>query len=496
MIETAPAGPDVATEQDRDARDLRRGTRINLLGYALRLLYPLLTGVVVVLYGRREFGLFVAAQAALLVTLRVCLAGLDKAVLWWVPRQSPGEERRGLAGALLWVLGASTLAAAAVATLGAPTLAAWSGDAAAAVPLRWMALGLVPMALMEVLVHACLGRRRLEAQVFVKEGLGAAALPGAAALLWLAGVREGGLAWSFVLANLAALAGAALLFRRSFPAPAPAAARWNLPRPLLRYALPMGLMELLNSALLRLDVLVLAALTDPATVGVWGVVVQVGNAVRSVRAGFDPLVLAIVSQIHARPDPARLRAAFSRATALVLATQAPIYAFLIAFVPWLLPLLGEGYDAAATPVLVLCAFWVLHGAFGLHGLIVMGYGKSGLAAANVAVTLVAETLLLLALVPPFGLAGAAAAVGLAFTLQNALWTFQSLRLTGAWPYDPRLRPVLLLLAAAAGAMLAAWFVAWPAGEAVARVGAFGAFLLTGTVGWLRLREEHLRHALL
>ncbi|MBN1773802.1 MAG: oligosaccharide flippase family protein [Deltaproteobacteria bacterium] len=490
------AGAPSPTEQERDARDLRRGTRINLLGYALRLLYPLLTGVVVVLYGRHEFGLFVTAQAALLVTLRVCLAGLDKAVLWWVPRQPEGEERRGLAGALLWVLCGSTLAAAAVAAFGAPWLAAWSGDPAAAAPLRWMALGLVPMALMELLVHACLGRRRLEAQVFVKEGLGAVALPAAGALLYLAGVREGGLAWGFVFANVAALAGAAWLFRRSFPAAAPADAGWSVPRPLVRYALPMGLMELLNSALLRLDVLVVAALTDPGTVGVWGVVVQLGNAVRSVRAAFDPLVLAIVSQIHVRPDAARLRAAFSRATALVLATQAPIYAFLIAFVPWLLPLLGEGYDAAATPVLVLCAFWVLHGAFGLHGLIVLGYGRSGLAAANVGATLGAEALLLLLLVPPFGLVGAALAVGLAFTMQNALWTLQSRRLTGDWPYEPALRPLLLALAAAAGAMALAWLVAWPAGEATARVGAFGAFLLTAVVGWLRLRQEAPHHALL
>lgn len=487
----AAAAPDL----ERDARDLRRGTRINLLGYGLRLLYPLLTGVVVVLYGRREFGLFVAAQAALLVALRVCLAGFDKAILWWVPRQPPGQERHGLAAALLWVLCASTLAAAAVAAFGAPTLAAWSGDPAAAAPLRWMTLGLVPLALMELLVHACLGRRRLEAQVLVKEGLGAAALPAAAVLLWFAGARQNGLAWSFTLANLAALGGAAWLFHRSFPAPSVAVSR-ALPGPLVRYALPMGLMELLNSALLRLDVLVLAALTDPATVGVWGVVVQVGNAVRSVRSGFDPLVLAIVSQIHARPDPARLRAAFSRATALVLATQAPIYAFLVAFVPWLLPLLGEGYAAAATPVLVLCAFWVLHGAFGLHGLIVLGYGRSGLAAANVGATLVVETLLLLLLVPPLGLAGAALAVGLAFTIQNVLWTWQARRLTGAWPYDPALRPVLAALAAAAAAMLAAWLIAWPAGETVARVGAFGAFLLTGAVGWLRLHEGSLRHALL
>ncbi|MBI5499524.1 MAG: oligosaccharide flippase family protein [Deltaproteobacteria bacterium] len=481
-----------AADIGRDARDLRHGLRVNLFGYALRLLYPLLTAVVVVLYGRHAFGLFTAAQAILLLALRVCLLGLDKAVLWWIPRRAPGDERNGLYGVLLRVLVAATLTAAVVAVAGAPSLAAWAGQPAAAAALRWMALGLVPLALMEVLVHACLGRRRVEAQVFIKEGLGSTALPAAALLLWLAGTRESGLAWAFVLANTAALAAAALYFRRTFRDVPPPAERWAVPGELWRYALPAGLMETLNSALLRLDVLVVAALTDAATVGVYGVVVQVGSAIRSVRTAFDPLVLAIVSQIGARPDPERLRAAFSRATSLVLATQAPIFAVLIAFSPWLLPLLGDGYGAATAPVLVLCAFWVLNGVVGLNSLVVLGYGRSGLAAFDVGATIVAEGLLLLALVPPFGLVGAAAAVGLAFTFQNLLWAWQARRLAGGPLYDRVVLHVALAVAAAFAAALFVGAAVWPAGPAPARLAGFAAFLLAGTAALITRRARRAR----
>ncbi|MBI5487804.1 MAG: oligosaccharide flippase family protein [Deltaproteobacteria bacterium] len=483
-----------AADIGRDARDLHRGLRLNLVGYALRLLYPLLTAVVVVLYGRRAFGLFTAAQAVLLLALRVCLLGLDKAVLWWVPRRAPGDERNGLYGVLLRVAAASGLIAAAVAIAGAPWMASWAGQPEAAAALRWMAVGLVPLAAMEVLVQACLGRRRIEAQIFIKEGLGSTALPAGALLFWLAGARESGLAWAFVAANTAALAGAALYFRRTFrDVPLPAE-RWAVPGELWRYALPAGLMETLNSALLRMDVLVVAALTDADTVGVYGVVVQVGSAIRSVRTAFDPLVLAIVSQIGTRPDPERLRAAFSRATSLVLATQAPIFAFLIAFSPWLLPLLGDGYGAATAPVVVLCAFWVGNGVVGLNSLVVLGYGHSGLAAFDVGATILAEGLLLLALVPPFGLVGAAVAVGLAFSLQNVLWAWQARRLAAAPLYDRAVLRVALAVAASFAAALVAGAAVWPAGAAPARLAGFAAFLLAGSGALLALRSRRARRA--
>jgi len=93
---TSPDEPAGAGELRRDARDLRRGVAINALGYLARVAYPVLLGVAVALYGAAEFGVFTAAQAALLLVLRLALLGLDKGVLWWVPRQAAGAERRGL----------------------------------------------------------------------------------------------------------------------------------------------------------------------------------------------------------------------------------------------------------------------------------------------------------------------------------------------------------------------------------------------------------------
>jgi len=483
MRPSSPDTPDRSGTAIRtDARDLRRGLAVNIGGYVLKAAYSAFVLAAILLYGEREFGIFTVAQAGILIVARACMMGIDKAVLWWVPRQDPSNERRGLAPALIAVGAACSLASLAVATFLAPLIAGWSGQPEAASGLRWMALGLVPFALTEVLVSACLGKRRMAVQVVVREAVVSVAMLAAAVAFHLLGLGALGLPLAFVAANCAGLIAAALAFRRVF-----AGSRWPArelrpPRALTRYALPMWGSELLTALLLRMDVLALGVLSDPATVGIYGAVLQVGNVLRSVRRAFDPIVLAIVSRIGARHDRVRLTAGISHATVLAVAAQLPIYAFLLAFTPWIMPLLGEGFAAAVPAVLILAGFFLVSGVIGLTGLIVNGYGRSDLALANVAATIAVEALLLWLLVPRFGLEGAALAAGAGCVFQNLLQAIEARAITGGWSYDRSVLRVLLLALFAAGAMAVAWCGLTPLGDAGQRIGAFAIFLVAAGLG--------------
>lgn len=477
----------------RDARDLRRGVLINLFGYLLKMVHPAGVVLIVALYGDEAFGVFFAAQQALLLLMRVCLLGLDKGVLWWVARQPPTDERRGLAAALGFAFAISTVLALALVAFAAPWVALWWEEPTLASSLQWIALAVVPMTVSEVLISAALGKRRMEAQVFVKDGvvplcfvalaLGLGAVPS---------LRPLGLPVAFVSAQVAGLFGAIWAFSRAF-----SESRWprpfsfQLPRPLVRYAFPMWGAEVANSFLQRVDTLILAALTDPATVGIYAVVMNIGNALRTIRRAFDPIVLSIVSQIGARKDRVRLRAGVSYATSLVMITQMPVYAFIVAFAPMILAWMGhtfeEGFDQAIAPIIILSAFWSVNGIIGLQGVVVTGYGRSDLAVINVLVALGVQVGLLWLLIPPLGLEGAAYAVGIATMVQNALALVQSRIVTGGWNYDPRLSWLLVMMVVAGAAMAVMWLSLLPVGEPLARVVAFCAFMLSqgGFLLWLR-----------
>lgn len=475
----------------RDARDLGRGLVVNLGGYALRLAVAGLLAATIRLYGAEQFGVFALVQAALYLASRTCSLGLGKGILWWV--HQPAARGRAYAdlcaaATLAWI--AASIVAVVLAVAGGPWIARWAG-AEAAEHARWMVFGLVPLTLAELVTHAAVARRRLEAQAIVQGGLAPLTLGGGAVVLHLAGCGGEGLAIAFLLSTLVGLAGAIAVLRRAFPADEARAAAPTLrpPPALLRYAAPIWASEVLGALLLRLDVALLAALAEPRTVGVYAACVHLAGAIRQVRRSFDPMVLAIVTEIGAAGDRPRLRAGLTRASALVLAIQAVVLAFLVAFAAWLLPLLGDGFAGASAALLILAGAYAVDGVLGLHGLVVAGHGRSGLVLVNVAVTIGALVVLMPLLVPALGLVGAALAVGLAHALQNALQVTESRLLTGTFGYTRELRGVVGLAAIGAAIMAAAFFGLQPLGEAAARIGAFVAFALAAGIGGLWLRRR-------
>lgn len=473
------SGNDVSDKDIRsDARDLNRGVFINMVGYVLKAAHPLLLMWVVRLYGAEAFGVFTLAQAVMMLAMRVVLVGMDKAVLWWVPRQEVPNERLGLGAVLLLSGSLATLLSLGIAAFGTPLMTAWNG-AEAASALQLMILGLLPMTLMELLVHAVLGKRQMGARVLVKETLVPLGQVAASVGLFFAGFEATGLSIAYLAANTAGMVFAYLFFRHAFRQSREWGAAWPPPQPVVKYALPMWATELINSFAMRMDVYLLASLADASVLGVYAAVTQIGNTLRAIRQSFDPIVVALFSQISSRADAARLKAGFSRATVMVMVTQMPVYAFLFAFTKWLMPLFGEGFETGTDAVLILAGAGVLNGILGLNGLVLVGYGRSDLILMNLFATMALQAALLWLLIPAYEVTGAALAMGLTTTLASLLQWWQASRVAGMNPYNTWVPQALGGAALASGAMALTWLALSGAGEAVQRVAAFLAFLAVG-----------------
>ncbi|MEM6991607.1 MAG: hypothetical protein AAF721_13965 [Myxococcota bacterium] len=496
MSDPGDQGGESAREAIRkDLADLRRGALINTLGYAIKIAQPGLLIVVLWLYSKSAYGVLVGVQAVLMLAARVGILGLDKALLWWVPQQEPTHERRAVLGTLVLVTVSTSVVAAALA-FAAPSLLGWWIESDAVLQaIGWMAPAIVPIGIMEVFVHASLGKRRMEAQVVVREGIVPLSLLAAALLMYLLGRQDIGLLLAFGVSYVAGAIGAAVVFARNFRGSHwPDRDRFTVPARLVRYGLPMWLAEFLNSGLQRLDVYALTAVADEATLGVYGVVVQVGNVIRMIRRSFDPIVLAIVSSVSGDKTTSalsRLAAGFSHATVLVLVTQLPIFAFLVAFTPWILMLYPEGYQAGQTAILILCGFWAVGGALGLAGIVVAGYGRSGLSLLNTIIAFVLLGGLLALFVEPWGMEGAALSVGLAYTLQYAIMVGQMRWVTGAWNYRVEVLWAVLAGVAGSAAMATAWFVCAGLPPLATRIVAFVAFGVVYGGAVLRMRRAGL-----
>ena len=432
------------TESDR--RDLQRGVIVNVLGSVIRALNPLLLVLIIRLYGAEAFGTFGILEGVVLVCVRVSLMGLDKGMLWWVAQQDSGNDRLGLRPILVAVAITSTLIALIVATAGAPLIVAWKSTEGAALELRLMAAAIIPMALTEVLLHVALAKRRLEAQVITRDLVVALVFVGAGLGFAIGGTSNIGLPLALVLANslgliAAAIAAAIVLRGGSWPE------KDRFPRKVLRYAFPLWIAEVANTFIHRVDTFILGGLTDAATVGVYEAARRLARAILMIRRSFDPIVLAIMSSSGLRDLP-RLSNALSHATSLVLATQTPVFLFLFLWMSWLIPVLGPDYAGAGTPALILTGFFVITGALGFNGLVLLGAARGDLTLYNTLGSLAAQAILLWLLVPHYGILGAAFVHGLTLAGTTVVQLVQVRWLAGRWLYKAEVGRALTICAVA------------------------------------------------
>lgn len=478
-----------------DALALRRNVLVNAAGYTVKLGLPILLAFGTRTYGAAAWGVFVTLQALVMVMTRVTILGFDKAMLWWIPNR--GQAGYGALRPAIRTVIASSVVATAVLGLGAePLLHAWTGRPAAHVEsLRIMLIGLAPFSVTELLLHASMGRRRMEASVIVRETLTPAALIGFALVFHAMDVVENGLAWAFLSSNVLAMFVAVLYHRTAFPDSSVVESSWRVPRDLFGYAVPLWFAEIANSFLLRVSALVIAAFTDPVTVGVWGIVQQFGTAMRTIRGAFDSIVTVIAADIARFHDAHRLSSVLSYAAQLVTLTQFPLFAFLLIFADVILPLYGAGFERGTTPLIVLCSLWLLNGAAGLVGVVIAGYGKSKLTLLNTIVTVLAQVGLMVWLVPRYGLIGGAIGLGGSYTIQHVLQLVQLKMLTGSFGFSRRaaLPMIPATLGVASGVLVHLTVMGQIANPWLARSTVFGAFLVVyGLVTLALARRGSLR----
>ncbi len=445
-----------ALSADDDRSDLRRGVLVNAMGYLPKLAVPVLLILVVRAYGASAFGLFTFAQAVLLFVCRAALLGMDKGVLWWTPQQSKDRALEGFAETFTLTSALAFALSILIALVLAPLFAEWGDTPEATLPLRLMSFALIPMVMMELFLASTMGLKRMEPNVLIKETLLPIMTVGTALALSAFELDNSGLAIAFVTAyTISAFAAhrwwtrlhgsQAKLFKLSLP-----------PKRFIQYSLPMWLSEMANSFQQRMDTYFITAYLDLRLLGIYAAVVQIANAIRSIRRSFDPIVLVIASEIGAKDASSRLKACYSYATYLVTATQLPVLAFVLVFAQWLMPLFGPGFEAGTAAVILLCSFWVFNSPFSLAGIVVSAYGYSGLSLLNVVIGIIGQAFFLWWLVPDYTLNGAAAAVGIGYTIVSFVQVCQMRWVTGYWNYESRVLFPALLGLIAAGISYAVW----------------------------------------
>ncbi len=436
-----------------DQKFLESSTLYTFVGTGLKVVSPLLTVVVARVFGKEAFGIYVSTQLWVLTMSRVAVLGLDKGLHWFIP-QNKLEGRPpalGLVSSAWKSLAIGALIAAVV--VGGSALGLqrfFSGlKGLSALEISLYIVSLLPWVWLHLFAGASEGNRKPQYKIFINEFAVYTAAPLISLVLDACGVSPAvSLPVGLVLANLFGVLAYWPLLRRMFPD-----LRWRdfspIPKKLLSYSIPLGVSEVVTAFLLRADLWMVLALLGPEYAGVYAVMVTISNGLRTIRQGYNPILLPVVAGMGSDRLKSDLKPVYSYCVAMVTMIQLVIGFFIVLFPDETMMIAGKDYVVEPQVLGILLVGNLINGMFGLAGAVINGLGKSRFMLMMNAVTLVFALACNRLLIPAFGMAGAAVSTMLYQSLQS-VWMNVYLRRMGYWPYS---RSLLAQVAWAAAMIL-------------------------------------------
>lgn len=394
-------------------------------------------------------GAFLEAVALFMIVTRWGALGADSGIVRAIPRLHvlgrSDELARTIGVAVVPVAVVGALAGLVV-FLGADRLGAAFFDhvhrAVGAQQLRLLAVFIPVWICGTVLLAAVRGFGDI---VFVatQNAALAAVRPPIVAACALAGLGAAGVALGWVLPTVPVLAGAVILVRRHLRRVERPAVRTvhrriaAIGREFWAFSLPRAMAAMFSVTITWLDVLLVGRLDSTTEAGIYGVASRLyivgAYALQAVGTAAAPQF----SELIAAGERGALERIYQLGTWWTMTISWPFYAVMLVFPAAMMEaFFGPGYASGGRALAILGFAGLLDVGTGNSQAVLLMSGHSRLYAANTAAALAANVGLNLALVPPFGITGAAVAWTVSIAMTNVAAVLQVRYLMGVRPLGP------------------------------------------------------------
>lgn len=374
------------------------------------------------LLGAANAGVYFLALTVTTGAAVVGRAGLDYTTTRFVAAASARGDAAALQGLFRTILGivVSGCLAATVVCLG---LSGWVGrraftEPALVEPLRWMALSIVPIALLNVLGRALQGLKRIwEANLVMAVSAPALSL----GAVFLLAPRWGvlGAVWANTLASSAAMALGLYLWYRVTPELRSIRGKFSTAR-LLQSSVPLWWVATLQLIIDASSTVVLGAWASPADVGIFVVANRAAALTSFVLMGVNSISAPKFAALFEQGDLVTLDRIARNSTKLMALAAAPCLLACLLFPARIMGLFGPQFAAGAPVLVVLALGQYINVATGSVGFLLMMCGYETAYRNNFVACTVLSLLLNALLVPRYGVLGAAAATGTTLAVQNVI----------------------------------------------------------------------------
>jgi O-antigen/teichoic acid export membrane protein len=406
--------------------------------------------------GQHEAGVFFEGYAALRLLTVFAAVGLDVTMIRYVAHHLARDEAGQVASSVrlaVLVAGAASSVIGLLVAATAPQVSGVFGSEALTFVLQVMALSLPVVVVEKVLIGAARGTGRMTAFTLIDQLLDGAVRFAAVAGALVLGYGLRGSAVAFSLSGVITLGASAIA---AWPLIVQRAERTRARlAEMMRFTGYQWAAAMAGVGLLWLGTLLLGVWRPPEDVAVYSV------ATRTVLFGLVfilPIGFAfqpVISRLYATGNRRELNALYRFSTKWSTVMGCPPLIFLALFsTPIIVLLYGVSYAAGAWPLALLALGQVVNAITGPCGHIVTMTGRSDLVFQNSIAALILNTVLNVALIPPYGIVGAGAAWAVSIAAWNVFRVGQAFWLLRAQPFGAWVAPVAVALGAFVAAAVA------------------------------------------
>jgi O-antigen/teichoic acid export membrane protein len=222
---------------------------------------------------------------------------------------------------------------------------------------------------------------------------------------------------------------------RSWPVHEPSSGE-GVPREFWTYTWPRGIARICQIAIQRVDIIIVAALIDPAAAAVYTAATRFVVLGQFSSMAIQRVLQPRLSALLAKDERETVRDVFKVSTAWSISMSWPLYLVTACAAPLYLEIFGSGYRDEGVPVVVIMAVgMMLAMAAGPLDTLLLMAGGSTASLVNTVIALCVDVVLCFVLIPRWGIAGAAAAWATSVVVRNALTFVQVYRLDGVTPFS-------------------------------------------------------------
>ncbi len=236
------------------------------------------------------------------------------------------------------------------------------------------------------------------------------------------GANVAGVALAFVVG--------AVLLGRALPATLRSARPEFLTREWLRVSLPMMLIAGVWLGNNYITTLMVGALDGSRAAGVYTAVQKGAEVIVILLYATNMSLAPAIARLQARKDWQGLEHTTERMARATLLVSAPVAVAFMVLPHIYLGLFGASFQSGATALVILALGQLINAAAGPSGNVLLMTGQERMAVRGVAVGLLANVVLAVVLVPPFGVTGGAIAFASSLALWNTVLVVLARRLVG------------------------------------------------------------------